>query len=208
MDERRLAQMVPDANFRRQLEVRIFHTFPHILHGAHLVPQGFFNGNAGLAGRFPGGILQFAQAIAQLPPDVLEDMMMAEAMGGGGVELAGLADVGGMPGGLDIEDLNPQEPIALGVLAPPAPHNGRGPVEDRWEEEARGDEDVADEDEDEEEDEEDISVRTRLDCWEPGADTVRCIADASGATKYPGPLLGPCTCRRGLILGRRTGTAG
>lgn len=90
---------------------------------------------------------------------------MAEAMGGGGVELAGLADVGGMPGGLDIEDLNPQEPVALGVQAPRAPQIDRDLAEDRWEEEARGEEEDDVEDE-EDEDEDDISVRMRLACWE------------------------------------------
>jgi len=35
------------------------------------------------AGRFPGGIVQFAQLAAQLPEDALEDMMIAEANGVG-----------------------------------------------------------------------------------------------------------------------------
>ena len=84
--------------------------------------------------------------------------MMAEAMGGGGLELAGLGGAGGMPGGLDIEDLNPEEPVALGVQAPPPAQGDRDLVEDRWDTEGRGDEDEDVEDE-EDEDEDEVSVR-------------------------------------------------
>jgi hypothetical protein len=41
--------------------------------------------------RFPGGVDQFAQMVAGLPPDLLGDLMLVEAMD----------DQGGMPGGLD-----------------------------------------------------------------------------------------------------------
>ncbi|OBZ71953.1 Transcription factor 25 [Grifola frondosa] len=41
--------------------------------------QAFFEAHPHFAQRFPGGILQFAQIAGQLPEDVLEDMMIAEA---------------------------------------------------------------------------------------------------------------------------------
>ena len=85
MDERRLAQMIPDGVFRRQL-------------------QAFFDAQPNLAARFPGGILQFAQAVGQLPPDALEDMMLVEAMNQGqGLVFGGDMPQGGMPGGFGNE---------------------------------------------------------------------------------------------------------
>jgi len=50
------------------------------------------------AGRFPGGIIQFAQLAAQLPEDALEDLMIAEANGVGAPNLNR-----GMPGQLPDE---------------------------------------------------------------------------------------------------------
>ncbi|EAU82353.2 cytoplasmic protein [Coprinopsis cinerea okayama7 len=143
MDERRLAQMIPDAAFRQQLEA-------------------FFNGNRGLQERFQGGILQFAQAVAQLPPEVLEDMMLAEAMGGGpGLMAGGLGDGGGMPGGFDeleaagleIADLNADgaQPLAVHLQQ----------VERAGQEEEQEEEDFEDDEEDEEDDEEDYSPMPR-----------------------------------------------
>jgi hypothetical protein len=41
--------------------------------------------------RFPGGVDQFAQMVAGLPPDLLEDLLLVEALNA----------QGGMPGGLD-----------------------------------------------------------------------------------------------------------
>ncbi|KAL4259391.1 TCF25 family protein [Pleurotus pulmonarius] len=81
-DERRLERMIPDAAFRQQL-------------------QAFFEGNPNIAEQFPGGILQFAQNAARLPPDVLEGMMIAElnAQGGQGGH-GGHGGGGGMPGGM------------------------------------------------------------------------------------------------------------
>ncbi|KAF6754099.1 transcriptional repressor TCF25-domain-containing protein [Ephemerocybe angulata] len=149
VDERRLAQMIPDANFRQQL-------------------QGFFNDNPNFVERFPGGILQFAQAIAQLPPDVLDDMMMAQAMGGpaaGGMDAGAFAGGMGMPGGLDIEDLNPAGPVPVGVGGPwgaggndgPGAEEGGGDWSDG--EDHGGEEEMIDEDE---EDEENISPMPRV----------------------------------------------
>ncbi|RXW11496.1 hypothetical protein EST38_g14359, partial [Candolleomyces aberdarensis] len=125
---------------------------------------GFFDANPNFQERFPGGILQFAQAIAQLPPDVLEDMMLAGAMNeppqGG---------EGGMPGGLNIEDLNAAVPAPvmiqgegpgwLGGGVPP-PHAAQGGNVD-WDDEGDHQEEAEDEDEDEEE-EEDISPMPRV----------------------------------------------
>ena len=43
-----------------------------------ITTQAFFEAHPQFAGRFPGGIVQFAQIAAQLPEDALEDMMIAE----------------------------------------------------------------------------------------------------------------------------------
>ncbi|PPQ84390.1 hypothetical protein CVT26_007224, partial [Gymnopilus dilepis] len=54
LDDRRLAQLIPDAPFREQL-------------------RAFFDANRDAWGdRFPGGVLQFAQVVAQMPGEVLE----------------------------------------------------------------------------------------------------------------------------------------
>ncbi|TFK33697.1 transcriptional repressor TCF25-domain-containing protein [Crucibulum laeve] len=88
MDQRRLAQMVPDVGFRRQLEA-------------------FYNAHPNFAERFPGGIVQFAQMMAQLPPDAVEEMMLAEAMGAGDEVAAAMGMGGGdMPGGFGIGGMN------------------------------------------------------------------------------------------------------
>ncbi|KAF9501695.1 DUF654-domain-containing protein [Pleurotus eryngii] len=88
-DERRLERMIPDAAFRQQL-------------------QAFFDGNPNIAEQFPGGVVQFAQNAARLPPDVLEGMMIAElnAQGGqGGHGGGGGGGGGGMPGGMPGVDM-------------------------------------------------------------------------------------------------------
>lgn len=59
-DQRLMEQLVPDPVFRRQLE-------------------DFFNAHPEMEQRFPGGVVQFAQAAAQLPEEVLEDIMIAVA---------------------------------------------------------------------------------------------------------------------------------
>ncbi|KDQ27547.1 hypothetical protein PLEOSDRAFT_1056068 [Pleurotus ostreatus PC15] len=86
-DERRLERMIPDAAFRQQL-------------------QAFFDGNPNIAEQFPGGVVQFAQNAARLPPDVLEGMMIAElnARGGQGGH-GGFGGGGGMPGGMPGADI-------------------------------------------------------------------------------------------------------
>uniref|UniRef100_P9WEI3 Probable transcription factor claV n=1 Tax=Ampulloclitocybe clavipes TaxID=56467 RepID=CLAV_AMPCV len=93
-DERRLERLIPDAAFRGQL-------------------QAFFEAHPNFAERFPGGIVQFAQIAGQLPEDVLEDMMLAEAMGGEGLQDGGMP--GQMPGFADFmnEGVDErQEPLA------------------------------------------------------------------------------------------------
>ncbi|KAJ3745934.1 transcriptional repressor TCF25-domain-containing protein [Lentinula raphanica] len=62
MEERRLAMMIPDVNERRQV-------------------QAIFENNPLIHQRFPGGIVQFAQAMEMLPPDALEDLFAAAAIG-------------------------------------------------------------------------------------------------------------------------------
>ncbi|KAH6899484.1 cytoplasmic protein [Coprinopsis sp. MPI-PUGE-AT-0042] len=122
-DERRLAQMIPDGAFRQQLEA-------------------WFNNNQALQQRFGGGIVQFAQAIAQLPPDMLEDMMLADAMGGAGGPGEGLEGV--MPGGLDVLDMN-----EVGLVPVPVGAQ-RGQVEEEFDAEAEEDYDEEDEEDEEE----------------------------------------------------------
>ncbi|KAJ8080196.1 hypothetical protein PM082_017026 [Marasmius tenuissimus] len=83
-DERRLAQLVPDAGFRRQI-------------------QDIFNANPILAERIPGGVFEFAQRLAQMPPDLLDDLMAHAAAqneaGAGGGQNIFVAEPGMMPGG-------------------------------------------------------------------------------------------------------------
>lgn len=115
------------------------------------IMQGFFDAHPNLEQRFPGGILQFAQAAAQLPPDVLEELMLMEAMGDGGMP-------GEMPG-FDMRNDGPAEfiearavPDAQDVQNHLAPENNEG-SEGEEEEEA-------------EEEEEEVSVSASvLFCW-------------------------------------------
>ncbi|KAF8990102.1 transcriptional repressor TCF25-domain-containing protein [Cyathus striatus] len=78
LEGRQLAQMVPDLGFREQL-------------------RAFFDAHPALWERFPGGIVHFAQAIAQLPPEMVEDMMMMQVIDNDQDEVDG-GDID-MPGG-------------------------------------------------------------------------------------------------------------
>jgi len=60
-DERDLARMIPDANVRRQL-VEMFNNHPQLLD------------------RFPGGVAQFAQALGDMPEELVENLMMGAGM--------------------------------------------------------------------------------------------------------------------------------
>lgn len=108
--ERMLERMVPDPVFRRQLQVR---PAPHVALFTGCcaydgVVQDFFQANPQFAERFPGGIVQFAQVAAQMPEEVLEDLMIGIAAGGdaglGGMELPGGGMPGQMPGMARLED--------------------------------------------------------------------------------------------------------
>ncbi|KAH9483302.1 Transcription factor 25 [Psilocybe cubensis] len=147
LEERRLAQLMPDAAFRQQL-------------------QGFFDANPHFAERFPGGILQFAQMVGQLPADVLEDMMLVEAAAGNGNNNA-------MPGGFDEEEGMEDDRAGFAFAevnfnpAPPVPGNVAHHMpanidQERHEDlnEEQGEE--AAEDEDEDEDEEEYSPMPRV----------------------------------------------
>lgn len=96
--------------------------------------------------RFNGDIVQFAQQLAELQPDVLEDILMAEAMGNEG-------DQRGMPGQLPGMDGMMEEDNEEAAGA--AHREGNAFPEDRMDEQ---DDDVLDEDDEDEEDEEDIAV--------------------------------------------------
>ncbi|KAG7092016.1 hypothetical protein E1B28_008399 [Marasmius oreades] len=91
VDERRLARLVPDAGFRRQI-------------------QELFNANPLLAERIPGGVFEFAQRLAQMPPDVLDDLIAhaaaREGEFGGDILVQEFGEGGGMPGAFeDVDDV-------------------------------------------------------------------------------------------------------
>ncbi|KAJ7618505.1 transcriptional repressor TCF25-domain-containing protein [Roridomyces roridus] len=73
-----LAQMIPDAGVRDQL-------------------QAFFNAHPAIQERFPEGVVQFANEVAQMDPDEVEALMLAAQMGDVDV---GAGEGGGMPGGM------------------------------------------------------------------------------------------------------------
>ncbi|KAF8972061.1 transcriptional repressor TCF25-domain-containing protein [Flammula alnicola] len=129
-DERRLAQFIPDAAFRQQL-------------------QAFFDAHPHFAERFPGGILQFAQMAGQLPPDVLEDLMLVEAVNGA---------PGAMPGGLDnMQDDNDDNLVEVDFI--PAPVQAApAPAQQRQQAVAEADSEEEEEEEDDQEEEEYISA--------------------------------------------------
>jgi hypothetical protein len=110
-----------------------------------------------LADRFQGGVFEFAQRLAQMPPDLVDDMMAHAAAemdqaGGMGQENIFVADGVGMPGGFGDD-----EEVLLGAPVPVnLPNNngqGNAPIGDD-----ESDEDENDREEDEEEEEE-IAVR-------------------------------------------------
>ena len=150
-DERRLAQFIPDAAFRQQLQVMYISTcrlWKSFLIFVKLLIQAFFEAHPHFAQRFPGGILQFAQMAGQLPPDVLEDLMLVEA-----INAAPGPDGGAMPGGLENVRDDGENAVEVNF------HQGGGPLPplgavahgDQIEEEANRDGDEEDEEEEEEE---------------------------------------------------------
>jgi hypothetical protein len=120
-DQRMMEQLVPDPVFRRQLE-------------------DFFNAHPHVAERFPGGVVQFAQAAAQLPEEVLEDILIA------GVNEAGEGN-NPMPGQMPGEEMELHFGDAADDNAPPPQENHR--VQEVPEEES--------EEEEEEEEEEPVA---------------------------------------------------
>ncbi|CAL1710333.1 unnamed protein product [Somion occarium] len=130
-NERMLERLVPDPEFRRQL-------------------QGFFEGNEQLRQQFPGGVVQFAQIVGQFP-EVLDELMIAQLAqdGDGRIPVFG-AGVGGMPGGMPEEDQDDID-LDVDVPAPRAVQPPAGPHEPR-------EEHVVEDLEDEEEDEEEVAV--------------------------------------------------
>jgi hypothetical protein len=87
-----LAQMIPDAGVREQLQVRIaFFAGAAFIGSSH--SQAFFNAMPAVQARFPEGVVQFAEAAAQMDPEEFEALMLAAAMGN-----EDGAERGGMPG--------------------------------------------------------------------------------------------------------------
>ena len=54
---------------------------------------------------FPGGVVQFAQRVGQLPDEVLDNLLIFED-GGMGIAQPAAGGGGAMPGGLNFEDIN------------------------------------------------------------------------------------------------------
>ncbi|KAK0231553.1 transcriptional repressor TCF25-domain-containing protein [Armillaria fumosa] len=112
--ERRLAQIIPDANIRAQIEALM------------AAPQ--------VAAMFPGGVMQFLQAFQDLPQDMLDnlqDIMVQNE--------AGMGMPGGMPGEIEL-DWADQEP----ELEPePEPEPALAENEDDEDEDEDSEEDVA-----------------------------------------------------------------
>ncbi|THH13849.1 hypothetical protein EW146_g6417 [Bondarzewia mesenterica] len=80
--QRLLEQMIPDAAARQQL-------------------QAFFEDHPALRQQFPGGLVQFAQVAANMPDEMLEEILMGHALNEEGV----MQQQGGMPGGMPGDDM-------------------------------------------------------------------------------------------------------
>jgi hypothetical protein len=148
-DERRLAQFIPDAAFRQQLQVMYICTcllWKYDIIFVKLLIQAFFEAHPHFAQRFPGGILQFAQMAGQLPPDVLEDLMLVEA-----INPAPGPD-GAMPGGLENVRDDGENVVEVNFnQGGPLPPLGAVAHGDEIQEEDNHDGDEEDEEEEEEE---------------------------------------------------------
>ncbi|KAL0948961.1 hypothetical protein HGRIS_009064 [Hohenbuehelia grisea] len=128
-DDRRLERLIPDPLMRQQLQV-VFDVQPDLVQ------------------RFPGGFLQFAQAVAQLPEDVLDDFLLAG--------FAGVQDGGVMPGQMPdmpnpLDEEFADQPRGAGELDAefdlfPPDDIGNGENDDELNEEGEEEEDDSDED--------------------------------------------------------------
>lgn len=187
-NERMLERLVPDPEFRRQL-------------------QALFDGNEALRRQFPGGVVQFAQIAGQFP-EVLDDLMIAQFAGdqGGGVGAgAGMVPVqfgdAGMPGGMPDEDVDTDEDNDLPARVAAGPAAG-----------VRAHDDVEEEDdEDEDEDEEtEVAVRHGLVTCVQNADRdyhlyVHLAPSRPNATQRHQQILGWRTTGTERIVRRRRG---
>lgn len=220
LDRRRLAQMIPDAGFRQQLEVRFgsFASQPPgslfckvrmtvCLFGVGRKFQGFFEAQ-GLEQRFPGGIVQFAQAMAQLAPQELEDLMLNGMLAMGGQDAPGNPEfwgVGAMPGQMPgEEDMLEGVNEGLGQFENDlvaARLRAAGEEEDRANAiqiEAERDEDESEDEDEDEEEELAVSLATS---WGFVYDNFYFQADAENNKKYFGEALGKdCACSGGKLI--------
>lgn len=80
-EQRLLEQMIPDPEVRRQF-------------------QDFFAANPAIREQFPGGLVDFAQVAANLPEDVIDDLMIAAAVAHHGGHGGGAGGQARMPGGM------------------------------------------------------------------------------------------------------------
>ncbi|KAI0792906.1 transcriptional repressor TCF25-domain-containing protein [Abortiporus biennis] len=125
-NERLLERLIPNVEFRRQL-------------------QAVFAAHPQFAQRFPGGIVQFAQVAAQMP-ELLEDMMVAAIDD----EREGVQVEGQMPGGVEVmfvDEDDHDEPEAI--------ERQPQQVQPQVEQQRRHEEDIDEHDDQEDEEDED-----------------------------------------------------
>ncbi len=67
--------------------------------------QGLFEAHPQLQEMFPGGIVQFAQRVGQMPDEVLDNLLIFED-GGMGIAQPAAGGGGAMPGGIGFEEIN------------------------------------------------------------------------------------------------------
>jgi len=68
--------------------------------------QGLFEAHPQLQEMFPGGVVQFAQRVAQLPDEVLDNLLVFEDGGLAFAQPGAGAGGGAMPGGMGFDDLD------------------------------------------------------------------------------------------------------
>ena len=156
-NERLLQQLIPDPVFRRQM-------------------QDFWAAHPAFQRQFPGGFVHFAQALHQIGPEAIEDLMIQVADGG-----QGAGD--GMPGGF-----MPMDEM-LGDFAEGDPEDHAANAEDVDEEGEHEDE------EDDDDEEEEVAVRRTHDLY-PRSLTISLIAPARTHVAELGESFLGWRCRR------------
>lgn len=144
--QRMLERLIPDPVFREQLQVGFSLTFPRKKIAYFFRLKAVFDAQPALAQRFPGGIVQFAQAAGQMPEEVLDDIIIANI---GNEHEQNRVMPGEMPGQQvdvfantsDGEDDNIDDGGPVRVIVP-APEPGHENEESGGEDEDSDDEDI------------------------------------------------------------------